>query len=61
MNPDGSGKTSIFRMLTTLLHPDNGSAEIEGFDVVKRLQKSGKFLVISWQNFLYQDLTVEEI
>ena len=35
IGPDGSGKTSIFRMLTTLLHPDSGSAEIEGLDVVK--------------------------
>ena len=54
-------KTSIFRMLTTLLHPDSGSAEIEGLDVVKDYKKSEKFLVICQGKFsLYQDLTVEE-
>ena len=63
IGPDGSGKTSIFRMLTNhLLHPDSGSAEIEGLDVVKDYKKkSVKFLVICQENFsLYQDLTVEE-
>ena len=61
MIPDGSGKTSIFRMLTTLLHPDSGSAEIEGLDVVKRLQKIRQILGYMPGKFsLYQDLTVEE-
>ena len=52
IGPDGSGKTSIFRMLTTLLHPDNGSAEIEGLDVLKTTKKFVKFLVICQENFL---------
>lgn len=61
IGPDGAGKTSIFRMLTTLLLPDEGSAMIEGHDIVKDFQiirstvgyMPGKFS-------LYQDLTVEE-
>ena len=35
IGPDGAGKTSIFRMLTTVLLPDSGSATVEGFDMVK--------------------------
>jgi ABC-2 type transport system ATP-binding protein len=35
IGPDGAGKTSIFRMLTTLLLPDSGSATVDGFDIVK--------------------------
>jgi ABC-2 type transport system ATP-binding protein len=61
IGPDGAGKTSIFRMLTTLLLPDGGSASVDGHDIVKdyRLIRNtagympGKFS-------LYTDLTVEE-
>ena len=61
IGPDGAGKTSIFRMLTTLLIPDSGTATVNGFDVVKDYRAirnrvgymPGKFS-------LYQDLTVEE-
>ena len=61
IGPDGSGKTSIFRMLTTLLHPDSGSAEIEGLDVVRDYKKIRKILGYMPGKFsLYQDLTVEE-
>ncbi len=35
IGPDGAGKTSIFRMLTTLLLPDGGNATVDGFDIVK--------------------------
>jgi ABC-type multidrug transport system ATPase subunit len=34
IGPDGAGKTSLFRILTTLLLADNGTATIEGLDVV---------------------------
>lgn len=61
IGPDGAGKTSIFRILTTLLLPDEGSATVNGLDVVKDFKTirsnvgymPGKFS-------LYQDLTVEE-
>jgi ABC-type multidrug transport system ATPase subunit len=35
IGPDGAGKTSVFRILTTLLLPDEGTAIVEGNDVVK--------------------------
>ena len=35
IGPDGAGKTTVFRMLTTLLLPDEGTATIEGWDIVK--------------------------
>ena len=35
IGPDGAGKTTVFRMLTTLLLPDEGTASIEGWDIVK--------------------------
>ena len=61
IGPDGAGKTTLFRILTTLILPDTGTATIEGLDVVKDYKKirtqvgymPGKFS-------LYQDLTVEE-
>lgn len=61
IGPDGAGKTSIFRMLTTLLLPDGGNATVDGYDIVKDYKQirsrvgymPGKFS-------LYQDLTVEE-
>jgi ABC-type multidrug transport system ATPase subunit len=61
IGPDGAGKTSIFRMLTTLLLPDSGEATVNGLDIVKDYKAirsqvgymPGKFS-------LYQDLTVEE-
>ncbi|HVV55974.1 MAG TPA: ATP-binding cassette domain-containing protein, partial [Mucilaginibacter sp.] len=35
IGPDGAGKTSLFRILTTLLLADGGNASVDGFDVVK--------------------------
>lgn len=35
IGPDGSGKTSLFRMLTTLLYPDEGAITVNGFDTVR--------------------------
>jgi len=61
IGPDGAGKTSIFRMLTTLLLPDGGSATVEGFDIVKCYQPIRSVVGYMPGRFsLYQDLTVEE-
>lgn len=61
IGPDGAGKTSIFRMLTTLLLPDSGSASVENFDMVNEYKKIRQILGYMPGKFsLYQDLTVEE-
>jgi len=61
IGPDGAGKTSLFRILTTLLLPDGGSASIEGLDVVNDYRALRKILGYMPGRFsLYQDLTVEE-
>ena len=61
IGPDGAGKTSMFRILCSLLLPDAGTAAVDGYDVVKQMREvrcrvgymPGKFS-------LYQDLTIEE-
>src|SRR5580700_1592467 len=61
IGPDGAGKTSIFRILTTLLLPDKGTATVVGYDVVKDFHKIRGILGYMPGRFsLYQDLTVEE-
>lgn len=61
IGPDGAGKTSIFRMLTTLLLPDGGTASVNGFDVVKDYKAIRQKVGYMPGKFsLYQDLTVEE-
>jgi ABC-type multidrug transport system ATPase subunit len=61
IGPDGAGKTSIFRMLTTLLLPDKGTATVVGYDVVKDFQKIRGIVGYMPGRFsLYQDLSVEE-
>ena len=58
---DGAGKTSIFRMLTTLLLPDGGSASVNGCDIVKDYKKIRRQVGYMPGRFsLYQDLTVAE-
>ena len=61
IGPDGAGKTSLFRILTTLMDPDEGSASVDGLDIRTQWREircrvgymPGKFS-------LYQDLSVEE-
>jgi ABC-2 type transport system ATP-binding protein len=61
IGPDGAGKTSIFRMLTTLLLPDGGTATVNGFDIVKDYKKIRNTIGYMPGKFsLYQDLSVEE-
>src|SRR6478736_6235907 len=61
IGPDGAGKTSIFRILTTLLLPDSGSATVDSFDVVKDYHEiRGCVGYMPGRFSLYQDLTVEE-
>ena len=61
IGPDGAGKTTIFRILTTLLIPDEGTATVAGFDVVKDYKAIRKAVGYMPGRFsLYQDLTVEE-
>lgn len=61
IGPDGAGKTTLFRILTTLLIPDSGEASLEGYDVVKDYKKIRKIIGYMPGRFsLYQDLSVEE-
>ena len=61
IGPDGAGKTSIFRVLTTLLLPEEGSATVAGFDVVKQYEAIRNVIGYMPGKFsLYQDLTIEE-
>jgi len=58
---DGAGKTSIFRILTTLLLPDSGTASVDGCDVIKDYRTIRKKVGYMPGKFsLYQDLSVEE-
>lgn len=61
IGPDGAGKTSLFRMLTTMLLPDGGSATVDGSDVVKDYKAiRAKVGYMPGRFSLYQDLTIEE-
>lgn len=61
IGPDGAGKTTLFRILTTLLFADSGTATIDGDDVVKDFKSIRKKVGYMPGRFsLYQDLSVEE-
>lgn len=61
IGPDGAGKTTLFRLLTTLILPDGGSAVIEGLDVVKDYAAVRHIIGYMPGKFsLYKDLSVEE-
>ncbi len=61
IGPDGAGKTSLFRIMTTLIVPDSGSAHVCGYDTVKDMMEIRRLVGYMPGHFsLYQDLTVEE-
>ena len=61
IGPDGAGKTTIFRILTTLLIADEGEATVAGYDVIKDYIDIRNHVGYMPGRFsLYQDLTVEE-
>jgi ABC-2 type transport system ATP-binding protein len=61
IGPDGAGKTTLMRILMTLLLPDSGSAQMAGLDVVKDFKEVRKRVGYMPGRFsLYQDLSVEE-
>ena len=61
IGPDGAGKTTLFRILCTLLLPDQGSATVDGFDVVRQMAEIRRRVGYMPGRFsLYQDLTVQE-
>jgi ABC-type multidrug transport system ATPase subunit len=61
IGPDGAGKTTLFRILTTLMLADSGTATVAGLDVVKDYKKIRNIIGYMPGKFsLYQDLTVEE-
>jgi ABC-type multidrug transport system ATPase subunit len=61
IGPDGAGKTTLMRILMTLLLPDSGEAKMDGLDVVKDYKKIRHIVGYMPGRFsLYQDLSVEE-
>ena len=62
IGPDGAGKTTLFRLLTTLINPDAGSATVDGLDMIKDYRAIRTRVGYMPGRFsLYPDLSVEEI
>ena len=61
IGPDGAGKTTLFRLLTTLINPDSGSATVDGYDIRDEyLAIRSRVGYMPGRFSLYPDLSVEE-
>ena len=61
IGPDGAGKTTLFRIMTTLMIADSGSGRICGLDIVRDYYKIRRLIGYMPGRFsLYQDLSVKE-
>ncbi len=61
IGPDGAGKTTLFRLLTTLINPDAGAAKVDGLDIIKDYRAIRQRVGYMPGRFsLYPDLSVEE-
>ena len=61
IGPDGAGKTTLFRLITSLMLPDSGRIQVMGYDALKEYRQIRKMIGYMPGRFsLYQDLTVEE-
>ncbi len=61
IGPDGAGKSTLFKILTSLLIPDDGKATVAGLDTVADYKQIRRIIGYMPGKFsLYQDLTVEE-
>ena len=61
IGPDGAGKSSLYRILTTLTAPDSGKASVLGYDTVRDYKAIRRSIGYMPEQFsLYPDLTVKE-
>ena len=61
IGPDGAGKSTLYRLLATLLAPDSGHLEVLGFDTVKDYRQLRKLIGYMPERFsLYPDLSISE-
>ncbi|WP_343079959.1 ABC transporter ATP-binding protein [Ostreiculturibacter nitratireducens] len=61
LGPNGSGKTTMIRVMCGLLTPDEGSGTVLGYDLLTEADRIKREIGYMTQSFsLYQDLTIEE-